>query len=130
MDQTMILPECSLFLIAFGVANLLFDISDAVLEDFYVINNHCLLRVTTDHTMEENDPEVLLLTCPHCKTRCNSTSSLFNHMEFPGNDCLAHLGMDMKQFKKKFNSRQVVARRCKEDHNRKAREKVSPRNPY
>ena len=84
-------------------------------------------------TMEpdEIDPVVLLLTCPHCKTRCNSTTALFNHMEFPGNDCLAHLEMDMKQFKKQFNSRQVMARQGpREDFNRRRREKVSPRNPF
>lgn len=81
---------------------------------------------TSDHTMEENDPLVLLLTCPHCKTRCNNTKDLFQHMEYPGNPCLAHLGISFDQFKKKFESRRHMAKRCSEDYNRRRREEVSP----
>ena len=79
-------------------------------------------------TMEpdEIDPVVLLLTCPHCKTRCNSTTALFNHMEFPGNPCLAHLGMDFAEFKRRWKSKQQMARRDSEEYNRRRREEVSP----
>ena len=74
---------------------------------------------------DENDPQVLLLKCPNCKIQCSSTADLYNHMSFPGNPCLAILGVTMVQFKRKFNSRQVMARRCTEVFNRQQREKVS-----
>ena len=52
-------------------------------------------------------------------------ADLYNHMSFPGNPCLAILGVTMDQFKRKLHSRQVMARRCTEDFNRKQREKMS-----
>ena len=129
MDHTVILPGCSNILdcLCSKFVNLHYS-RDILCCLARFLNNHCPPRATSDSTMEpeENDPAVLLLTCPHCKTRCNSTTALFNHMEFPGNPCLAHLGMDFAEFKRRWKSKQQMARRDSEDYNRRRREEVSP----
>ena len=81
--------------------------------------------ICTAMSSDDNDPLASLLTCPHCKTQCSSTTDLFNHMSFPGNHCSGHLGMDFDQFKRRFKTRQQLAMRNREDYNRRHREAVS-----